>query len=217
MSQFIIKYRVALIIFLVLLTLPFWINLPRLTTDASLSSLIPKSHPASLFSEKMEEMFGAFDQVVIGVSSEKGIYTKDSINAIRELTEFCEKLDEIDEDDVISLTNIDDMRSSNGELIIEPMIDEDALEELDEAAIEKLRNNVRGNPLFRGKLVSEDERSAVVMAAVLFEFSMKEEVLDFLKKNFLQKIAELEKRYPDIKFSFSGPAMLKACLQILLI
>ncbi|MBU3916717.1 MMPL family transporter, partial [bacterium] len=157
-----------------------------------------------------EKMFGAVDQVVIGVSSEKGIYTRDALMAIRELTVFCENLDEIDADDVISLTNIDDMRGSDGELIIEPMIDEDGLEELDDTSIGKLREKVRGNPLFRGKLVSGDERSAVVMAAVLFEISLKEEVLSSLKKKFLQKIAELEKQYPDVRFSFSGPAMLKA-------
>ncbi|MBU2648128.1 MMPL family transporter [bacterium] len=210
MSRFIIKYRIVLIVLLVVMTIPFGFNIPRLTRDASVSSLIPESHPDYTFSGKMEEMFGAVDQVVIGISSDKGIYTADALAAIRDLTRFCENLEEIDPDDVISLTNIDDMRGSDGELIVEPMLDEAALESLDETAINDLREKVRRNPLFRGKLVSEDERSAVVLAAVLFEISLKEEVLAALKFKFLQKIAELEAQYPDVRFHFSGPAMLKA-------
>ncbi len=210
MSQFITKYRFALIVILLLLTLPFGINIPRLTTDASVSSLIPESHPDYTFSSDMEDMFGAVDQVVIGISSEKGIYTRDALNAIYELTKFCEELEEIDEDDVISLTNIKNMRGSEDELIIEPMIEEDELEKLDKVAIEKLKEKVRSNSLFRGKLVSKDERSAAVLAAVLFEISLKEEVLASLKEKFLKKIAELEIKYPNVRFSFSGPAMLKA-------
>ncbi len=210
MSRFIIKYRVALIILLVLMTLPFGLSIPQLTHDASVSALIPESHPDYKFSSQMEDLFGAVDQVVIGVSSEKGVYTKDVVTAIRELTEFSENLVAIDPDDVLSLTNIDDMRGSDGELIIEPMLDEDALAELPAEAIEALRGKVRRNPLFRGKLVSEDERSAVVLAAVLFGVSLNEGVLADLKQKYLQKIAELQQRYPDIRFSFSGPAMLKA-------
>ena len=210
MSRFIIKYRVALIILLVLTTLPFGLNIPQLTRDASVSSLIPESHPDYAFSSRMEELFGAVDQVVIGVSAEKGVYTKDVLTAIRELTEFSENLEAIDPDDVISLTNIDDMRGSDGELITEPMLDEDELAELPVEAIEALREKVRRNPLFRGKLVSEDERSAVVLAAVLFGVSLNEGVLADLKQKYLQKITHLQQRYPDIRFSFSGPAMLKA-------
>ncbi|MBT4637993.1 MAG: RND family transporter [Deltaproteobacteria bacterium] len=210
MSRFIIKYRIALIVLLLLITVPFGLNIPKLTRDAGISSLIPDDHPDYAFSGEMEEVFGAVDQVVIGISSARGIYTREALTAIRELTEFSESLEEIDPDDVISLTNIDDMRGSDGELIVEPMIDEDALEKLDDASISDLRKKVRGNPLFRGKLVSADEKSAVLLAGVLFEISLKEEVLASLKVKYLQKIAELAQRYPDLRFRFSGPAMLKA-------
>lgn len=206
----ILKYRIVLIILTVLMTLPFALNVSRLTRDASVSSLIPEKHPDYEFSSQMEDLFGAVDQVVIGISSEKGVYSAEMLTVIRELTEFSENLEEIDQDDVLSLTNIDDMRGSDGELIIEPMIDEEALAALDDRAIANLRKKVRSNPLFRGKLVSEDERSAVVLAAVLFEISLKEEVLASLKQKYLQKITELQQRYPDIRFNFSGPAMLKA-------
>lgn len=210
LSRLITKYRYVLIVLLLLATLPFGLQIRNLKRDASVSSLIPKSHSDYTFSEEMEDLFGAVDQVVIGVTSDKGIYTRDAVSAIAELTEFCETLDEIDPDDVISLTNVDDMKGADGELIIEPVLEEDSLEDPDEVAIAALREKIRGNPLFRGKLVSDDERSAVVLAAVLFEVSLEEDVLASLKRKFLDKIGELETKYPDIRFHFSGPAMLKA-------
>lgn len=209
-EAFVVKYRFVLIALLLLLTVPFAMQIPNLERDAGVSALIPESHPDYVFSNEIEDLFGAVDQVVIGLSSDKGVYSKEMIAAIDELTRFSENLDEIDPDDVISLTNIDDMRGEDGELIIEPVIEEDALEDLDEAAIQEMRDKIRGNPLFQGKLVSEDERSAVVLAAVLFEISLEEEVLASLKEKYLTKIDELKVKYPEIRFHFSGPAMLKA-------
>jgi len=204
------RYRLAIIALLLLATIPFALHIPQLKRDASISSLIPESHPDYQFSHEMEELFGAVDQVVVGVTADQGIYCRQALSAIAELTALCESLEEVDPDDVISLTNIDDMRGADGELIIKPVITGEQLQELDDPAIAELRDRIRGNPLFRGKLVSADERSAVMLAAIRFEISLEENVLASLKTRFLDKLAELAQKYPEVRFHFSGPVMLKA-------
>ncbi len=210
MTNFILRYRVIIIVILISLTLPFGYHIQYLTKDAGVSSLVPKSHPDIQFSDRMQELFGASDQIVVGVNAKNGIYTKEALSLIYELTRFLEEQDEIDEDDVLSITNIDDMEGRDGELIIEPLVEEDTIQELDAKTIAAIREKVRSNPLFKGKLVSEDEMSAVVLAGVPIDISIEEESIKALKERTLNKLNELRERYPDISLDFSGPAMLKA-------
>ncbi|MCG8337833.1 MAG: MMPL family transporter [Proteobacteria bacterium] len=210
MINLILRYRIVIIIFLISCSIPFAYNIQYLTKDAGVSSLVPGDHPDFLFSSRVEDLFGATDEIVVGVNSKNGIYTKEALQLIHELTLFFEELDEIDEDDVLSITNVDDMEGRDGELIIDPLVEEDSLEELNEQIISKIRKKIRANPLFRGKLVSEDEKSAVVLAGVPTEIGIEEDTIMALKEKTLVKLNELRQRYPGISLDFSGPAMLKA-------
>ncbi len=210
MIDLILRFRMVLILGLIALSIPFGFKIKDLTRDAGVSSLIPETHPAYKISNKVEELFGASDQIVIGVNSPNGIFTKEAVELIYELTVFLEDLEELDEDDVLSLTNVSDMEGNNGELIIETLVDEDLIEDLDEESLIRLRHKIRSNPLFQGKLVSSDEKSAVVLAGVPVGIGLEEESIAALKKTVLQKLIELRKKYPGITLDFSGPAMLKA-------
>ena len=44
---------------------------------------------------------------------------------VHELTTFLEELDDVDEDDVVSLSNVDDMIGLEDELLVEPLIETD--------------------------------------------------------------------------------------------
>ena len=206
----ILRYRFIILIVLIAATIPFGLSLPSLTRDAGVSALVPETHPAYQFSSDMEELFGATDQIVVGVTFPEGIYTREGLALIHELTQFFEGLDDLDEEDVLSLTNIDDMQGHDGELVIERLFDEDRLEELGNPAILEIKNRVRANPLLQGKLVSGDERSAVVLAGVPTGIGLKEESIGALKEKTLAKLNDLRERFPQATLDFSGPAMLKA-------
>lgn len=87
-------------------TTVFGMNIKHLTRDAGISALIAEDHPDYLYSKEMEEVFGATDLIVVGITAEDTIYTRETIQLIHELTTFFEELEEIDEDDVISLMNV---------------------------------------------------------------------------------------------------------------
>ncbi len=208
--KFILRYRVLIILVSVILTLIFGFQIKNLTRDAGVSTLVATNHPDYLYWKETEDIFGATDQVVIAVSSEKGVYNAETFRFIHELTTFFEAQDEIDEDDVISLTNVDDMRGEDGDLLIEALIEAEDFDALDPDTLAGIRENVRSNPLFFGKLIAPDERSAAVIAGVSTAVSTKEAKMAALKQKVVAKLAELEQRYPDIQTDLSGPAMLKA-------
>lgn len=210
MTRAILRYRILVIVLLLAISIPIGVNIRHLTKDAGVSSLVPETHPAYAFSNRVEELFGATDQIVIGVTSEKGIYKPEALQLIDELTRFFENMEELDPDDVVSLTNVKDMQGREGSLIIEPLVEEEDLESLDRETIEGIRERVRSNPLYRGKLVSSDEKSAVVLAGVPTELGLEEDDIASLKERTLDKLNDLRNRYPSITLDFSGPAMLKA-------
>jgi len=207
---FILRYRIPILIMLLILTVLLGLNIPRLTRDAGVSTLVATDHPDFLYWKDAEETFGATDQIVIGVTAEESIYTPHALQFVHELTEFLENLDELDEDDVLSLTNVNDMEGVDGELVIEPLFEVSDLTALDEHALAQVREKVRSNPLFSGKLVSADERSTVIIAGVMTNISTKEEKMAVLKAKVVETLAELQQKYPGFKVDVSGPAMLKA-------
>lgn len=123
--KFILKHRIVIIIFLILLTLPFAMGIKLLTRDAGISSLLPEDDPDYIYYKETEELFGSADQVVIGLKFQDSVYTEQNIRLINNVTEFLKSLDEIDKDDVLSLTTVDDMEGKQGELIINPLVEND--------------------------------------------------------------------------------------------
>jgi predicted RND superfamily exporter protein len=210
--KYITKYRILTILGLLGATAFFGMNIKDLRRDAGISALIAEDHPDYVFSEDMEELFGATDMIVVGVTAQDTIYTPETIRLIHELTTFFEELEEIDEDDVISLSNVDDMEGRDDELLIEPLISEDLIDTLDAAALGLIAKKVRDNPLFAGKLVSADERSAAIAAGTPGDVSMEDEAVAVLKQKIERKIEDLQAKYPEQTITLSGTPILKATI-----
>ncbi|MDY0095141.1 MAG: efflux RND transporter permease subunit [Candidatus Vecturithrix sp.] len=205
-----LQYRMLILLVLTGITVGFGFHIKNLTRDAGVSSLLAEDHPDYLYWKEMETVFGATDQIVVGISSQETIYTRDNLKLIHELTTFFEDLDEIDADDVTSLTNIDDMQGVEDELVIEPLVSPEEIDILDAAQLQDIRARVRTNSLFHGKLVSADERSAVIIAGIPIEVSTQDQQIAALKTKVMAKINELKARYPQATIALSGTPMLKA-------
>ena len=150
---FILRHRLLLLTGLVGLSIVLGINIKNLTRDAGVSTLVAANHPDYLYWKETEEIFGATDQIVVGITAEESIYTLDTVQFIHELTLFFEEQEEVDEDDVISLTNVEDIEGLEGELLVEPFIEVEEIDELDSETLAAIREKVRSNPLFYGKLI----------------------------------------------------------------
>lgn len=197
-----LRFRIPIIVGLLLLTGLLGGNINKMTRDASVGSMLPKNNPDYVYSQEMEDLFGSVDQFVIGFTFPDTVYTVPHLTLIQELTEYLENLEGLDEDDVKSVTNVKDMEGRDGELLVERMLDEDT--EVTAEAIRTIREKVRSNPMFRGKLVSTDERSAVVLAGVPAEIAESDERAGVLLAQIQQKCEELKQNNPDVALYISG-------------
>jgi predicted RND superfamily exporter protein len=201
MIKLVLKYRLPLIIILVVISALAATQIKKMGKDVSVNSMLPTGNTDFIFAEKMRELFGSTDQFVIGIHFKDSIYTVANLTLIKELSDFMENLPQINKDDVKSIFAVKDIEGKDNELIVAKILDEDSV--IDPAVIKMVQTRIRSNPLFRGRMVSKDEHSAVVTAAVdskLSESSEAEVLLDQIKA----KIALLQKQNPTAKIYISG-------------
>lgn len=205
--MFFIKFRVPIIVVSLVITLFLGMGLTKMTKENGLEALIPTDNPDYKFFKEMEDEFGATDQIVIGLSFKDSVYKKENLRIIDDLSLFLQDDENIEEDNVTSLTLIDNIDGIDQELIIEPLLPED--EVITEEIAKSVAKKVRDNNMLRGKIVSSDEKSSVVVITIDSDISLNAEILDKLIKRITDKLESLEKEHSDIKIYRSGMVSVK--------
>ena len=79
--------------------------LPSMVMDTRSDAFIDVDEPALVYREKVEELFGLADPIVIAVTNDSpaGIYNPDSLRLVQELTEAVQALTNVDPERVVSL------------------------------------------------------------------------------------------------------------------
>ena len=72
--KYVIKYRLVILCVLLGLTGLIGAQISKLTSDAGISALLPQNDPDYLYWQETEEIFGASEQVVIGITAKDTIY-----------------------------------------------------------------------------------------------------------------------------------------------
>lgn len=142
------------------------LQLPNLRWETDARVYLPKGHAAILYDEKVDEMFGVKDAVVIGiVNDEHGVFNPNTLARIARITEKVAALPGVIADrpvDVASLSTAtiftgDD--TSIGTVLLMPKIPDD------DAAVARLKEQVFANSdLFVGNLISADGKAAMIRA-----------------------------------------------------
>jgi predicted RND superfamily exporter protein len=132
-------------------------NSASLETD--LSEYMPKTHPAFIASDNAEQLFGIGDAILIVLEDTQGIYNTDTIARIDAITKALEEDFEAIER-VISLTNADNIQSSDGFLEVEPFFSGNTSEK----ALLSMKADVEANPMIYGRNVSRDGTATLIIA-----------------------------------------------------
>ena len=186
----ILKYpKISLLIILVISAVFFVTMKKNSRMETDLDKYMPQNHPAFVYSDKAEEIFNIKDGIIIAVENKNGIYNSGTLQKIKDLTKKLGKMKEIDKGDVTSLYTADNIVGT------EDGMDVKAFYKKTPKTVEKLKElqeKVRSNDMVFGRLVSEDETVAVIIAEI-------ED--DVFSQKFYHQILELAK-------SFSGPEKL---------
>jgi len=162
----VIRFPKIVLALFTLVTIFLAAQLPTLEWETDARVYMPKGHPAILYDEKIERLFGAKDAVIIGiVNEEKGIFNPETLALIARVTEKVAALDGVIAHRLIDVASLSTANfflgtdTSIGAKRLMPYPVSSARE------IEQLKKEVFDNSdLFVGNIISEDGKATMIRA-----------------------------------------------------
>lgn len=148
--------------------------LPRLQKDTSADAFIAGDHPAVVYRESVEEIFGLEDPIVTAVVDEsvEGVYRPEILELVRWLTDRIRDLENVDPGRVTSLATESYIVGTPDGMIVEEFLEEGVDEHFTaplgtEERAAQVRRAIGDFPLYQGLLVARDGRATVVVAELM--------------------------------------------------
>ena len=157
-TDFIIRWRIPILFIVFVITVFFAFQLKDLRIDNSVEGFVVDDDPDKVFFEEFKSTFGS-DELIIICFETKSVFDFEFLSVIDEVTKWLENYKDIDE--VISLTNVKEIRGSEGVLEVN-----DLIKHIPESAVEMdlLRTAVYENPLHINYLINNNERVTAIYA-----------------------------------------------------
>ena len=154
------------VLILIGLTVLIGFQLPKLRMETDADSMIPQDHPAIIYNDEAEEIFGIQDAVIIGIVNEgpEGIFNSHTLHLVKRLTESLAALDGViafTDDDVMSLSTLDNIAGTEFGFEVTPFMEEVPETPL---AMAELRKKIYDNGLYIGSAVSQDGTATAIYA-----------------------------------------------------
>lgn len=200
--MFYVKFRIPIVLTLVVVTAVLGLGIPKMEKENGVKALLATDNSDYQFFEEMEDLFGATDQMVIGLTFNNSVYTEESLSIIDELTTFLEMDEFIEEEDVLSLASIEYIDGSDQELVVDNLYGEEIIPE-------DVQRKVRDSDMLRGKIVSSDEKSSVIIVTINSDVSFNGEILKELVTRVDSKILKLRERNNSVSIYRSGMVSVK--------
>ncbi len=213
------KYPLVVLLIIVILSAAFMAAIKENSRmETNLDEYMPKEHPAFVYSDQAEDDFNIKDGIIIAVENPDGIYNRATLQKIIDLTEALGEMDEIEEDDITSLSTADNILGTEDGMDVQPFY-EDA--PTSEQELKQLAKNVRGNEMIFGRLVSQNEKVTLIIAEIedgVFSQEFYKKILD-LGKSFegAEKIHVAGRPIIEGTMAHLGPQDMKKMVPIVLV
>lgn len=141
-------------------------QLPKLSKDTRADAFLADDNSALVYREKVKQIFGLSDPLVIAVVAQDSIFTPEGLNAVQRITDLVMDIDNIDPDGMTSLATENNIFGTEEGMEVKPFYEYEI--ETQEEAI-AVRDAIREFPLYQGSLVAQDESATLVVAELLDE------------------------------------------------
>mgnify|MGYP000250484227 CR=1 FL=1 len=161
----ILRAPAVVIVGCIIVTVFLGMQLPTLRWETDARVYMPKGHPAILFDEKAEHIFGAKDAVIVVIENDDTIFNAETLARIARVTEKIAALPGVVANRLIDVTSVSTASVFEGddESIGARRLMPHVPTTLEEIA--KLKRDVFSNPdLFVGNIVSPDGKAAMIRA-----------------------------------------------------
>ena len=204
--RFIVRYRFAVVVAALAVTAFFATQLRHVHLEIRRRANLPDEHPYVQVQNRMSDLFGGEGVIIIGVIARHGtIYTPAMLAKVYRITQHLLDVPSVIDSSVFSIAapNARAVVSEEGGLVdIHPLMSEAPTSA---AEIERIRREIREDPLFRGNLVSDDETAAAIVA----DFDVG--LTDLELADLLQEIVDPE-RDDTVDIAMAGSPILRAAL-----
>jgi len=130
----------------------------RLSVDPSVGRLLSADDPERVYYDRIRHIFGSEESVIVAVATDDS-FTADNLARIGRMTDRLQKLPGAHS--VLSLTTARSMRADESGI---EFVEGRERDFTDPAVSERLRTDIRDNPMYLGTLISRDDRvSALVV------------------------------------------------------
>ncbi len=160
-AEFVIKFRIAIIIITIGITGWLGYQASTLTINSDILSYLPQDKESVKIFNEVGKIFGGSSMGVIAFEAEDGdIFDSSTLKTVRNLTGEYEKIEGVR--NVISITNILDIKKIEGGLEIGKLIPPDQIPET-KKELDSLKRYTLSKDMYSGSLVSADGKYTAVM------------------------------------------------------
>jgi uncharacterized protein len=186
----IVKFRWPVLILCLLATVVMGWQLRKVQVESDLQTLLPETMPSRINTKQIEEQFGSAEALIYIFEADDVLNNK-TLQRIDGITRALKKMPGVKE--VLSLSNVKNIKGENGSMIVEPAITKIPD---DPAGKEALRQELKENEMISGVVVSPDFKASVIIVS----FKSKDDYQDLYAQT--EKIV---KNFPgDEKVSAGG-------------
>jgi len=161
-AEFILAHRLSIGILLIVLTFVLAYQLRLFRISQSQHKDLPQDDPDLVFFEQFCRRFGDAELLIVAVAADD-MFTTDNLRYLQHLTDLIGRVPDIAE--VISLTNISDIRIDGDSIDVRPLLGEIPTDPTELAAI---RSYILGNPYWVKNLISPDGTTASINAKLRY-------------------------------------------------
>lgn len=187
--------------------------------ETNLDEYMPKTHQAFIYSDQAEEWFSIKDGILIAIENEDGIYNAKTLQKIKDITKGLQDMSEFEDNDVISLYSADNITGTEDGMEVEAFFKK--VPKTDKK-LNELRDKVIENDMVYGRVVSNDETVALIVAGMndsTFNQVFYNDILKFAKsfEGNGDRIYVAGRPIVEGTLALLGPADMKRMVPIVLI
>ena len=154
-----LKYPRTVILLTIIVTAVLSFQFPKIKIDTDPENMLARDEPVRVFHNQVKKEFGINEMIVLGIIREDGIFHRDTLRKIKEITDSIKHIRGVISDDILSLSVTNNVIASGGGLRVRPPLFK--LPDTD-GEVESLKKELLDNPLFKDRLVSSDGRGAAI-------------------------------------------------------
>jgi predicted RND superfamily exporter protein len=145
-----------------LLTVLAGVQFRKLTTDTNPKNMLPAGSDVRVRNREVEKTFALYDDaIVVGIRNGDTVLNTTTLQNVHKLTEEIARIDGVAEQDVTSLSTITNVDAQGDELRVAALM---PTPPRTNAEVEELRKELKENPLFRNRVVSDDLKMTAIYA-----------------------------------------------------